>query len=163
MYPHSPRAKNPLGQEIHTRHLDALETRDLEETPFKFIALALVQLRNELKRIPVMIADRSRRVDEYSVQSLTPESALTFTVQPQFDLFDEVIESIIVTGPPAATANLQIGDRYWALVMPASGILPITSIGMILGRNDIRQLTASAAGEWSLELMGYADTRGNSA
>lgn len=59
------------------------------------------------------------------------------------------------------TMTLQLGDRVWSLTMPASGVLIIAPIAVMLQRSDLRQLTVSAPGEYSLELMGYADTRGN--
>src|SRR5579862_2772961 len=121
---HSPRAQNPFNQEIHTRHITPIDVTDIEAAPMKYVALALVQLRDEIRSLATMIADRSRLVDEYNVQSLTPESMTQITVTPIFEV-GEVIESIIITGPAAGTATLQLGDRVWSLVMPASGILVI--------------------------------------
>jgi len=160
MFGHTPRAKNPFEQEIHTRHLAPIDVKDIETAPMKYVALALVQLREELKRIPVMLADRSRRVDEYNVQSMTVESLTQVLVQPQFET-GEIIESILVTGPTAGVTSLQLGDRFWSLVIPSTGFVIISPIAIMLSRNDNRILTPASAGEWSLELMGYADTRGN--
>lgn len=53
--------------------------------------------------------------------------------------------------------SLQLGKRYWTLLLPASGILPIAPVRFSLGRNDVRQLTSSVPGDWSLELCGYAN------
>ena len=164
MFGHTPRAKNPFEQEIHTRHLAPIDVKDIETAPMKYVALALVQLREELKRIPVMLADRSRRVDEYNVQSMTAESLTQVIVQPQFES-GEIIESILVTGPTGGTASLQLGDRFWNLALTSgiagAGFMIISPIAIMLSRNDNRILTPASAGEWSLELMGYADTRGN--
>lgn len=62
---------------------------------------------------------------------------------------------------PATTMTLQLGDRVWNLTMPPSGILTVSPIAVMLQRSDLRQLTVSTSGEYTLELMGYADTRGN--
>jgi len=54
--------------------------------------------------------------------------------------------------------NLQLGKRSWQLLLPETGILLISPIQVKLGRSDQRNLIASVAGDWSLELMGYAET-----
>lgn len=162
MFPHSPRAKEP-GMPIHLRHPDTIDTKDIEQAPLKYNALALIHLRNEIERLANLIVDRSRPVDEYNVQTLVAEAlpqGNQLILQPQFET-GEIIESIVITGPAAGTATLQLGDRAWPIVIPASQILFIGApLVLGLSRNDNRILTATTSGEWSLELMGYADTRG---
>lgn len=57
--------------------------------------------------------------------------------------------------------QLQLGDRTWNLELNNSGLLVIAPIKLWLGRDDPRILTSNTPGEWTLELMGHADTRGN--
>jgi hypothetical protein len=103
------------------------------------------------------VENRARVVDEYQVQSSVAASESTVTVQPIYDLVPEKIESIIITGP-AGAVTLQLGDRFWNLTIPATGIIVIAPVAVLLNRNDIRQLSG-APGSYSLELMGIADER----
>jgi hypothetical protein len=41
--------------------------------------------------------------------------------------------------------------------IPATGILTIGYVALVLGRSDARVLTPAAAGVFTLELMGIAD------
>jgi len=164
MFGHTPRAKNPFEQEIHIRHLAPIDVKDIETAPMKYVALALVQLREELKSLAIMIMDKSRPVDEYQTQSLV-EFNITGTsvinVPAQYES-SEIIESIVVTGPPSGTGEILIGDRVWNYVIPTTGILVIAPIRLSISRSDYRQLTVlTGTGQYTLELMGYADTRGN--
>lgn len=162
-YPHIPRAGIQPGGEEHLRQPAPIAVPNIEQEPMKFIALALVHLRKQIERVATMAADNSRPFDEYNVQSVATESTPFVQVQPQWE-YPEIIQSIIITGPAAATAVLQLGDRFWNLVMPASQILMLAGpLGIVLNRSDPRILTPTiATGEWSLELMGHADTRGGS-
>lgn len=162
--PGGPRLKRPLNSQLGLRQVQKVDTQELERVPMKFVALALIHLRNQVEKIARMVVDQSKRVDEYQVQTLTIEADATVTnpleVLPVFEV-GEIIESIIVTGP-AGAFTLQLGDRVWNLVMPASQFFFIGApMGMMLSRNDRRLLSSSVAGEWTLELMGRADTRGN--
>jgi hypothetical protein len=78
---------------------------------------------------------------------------------PIYDMMPEKIESIIVSGPAAAAATLTLGDRQMPLIMPASGIVVIAPVAILLGRNDVRQLASAVPGIWFVELMGIADKR----
>lgn len=165
MYPHFPRARIQPGGENHLRKPQQVEVPDFEQAPAKYIALALVHMRNELAKLPQMIEDRSKPVDEYNVQSLAPESdavGSTLMLQPQYET-PEIIESVLVTGPAAGTGTIQLGDRLWPFVLPATGILFIGApLGVCLSRSDLRVLTVTGtAGEYTFELMGHADSRGN--
>lgn len=53
---------------------------------------------------------------------------------------------------------LQLGDRFWNLVLPNTGILEF-SADILLSRTDTRKLTSSVSGPWFLELTGEADVR----
>jgi hypothetical protein len=151
----------PRGQKKHViehlRQPEGIEVPDIEHNPVKYFSLALVHLRNVLARIPVMIEDHSRPVDEYRVQTLTPEATSSMTVQPQWETA-EIITSIVIIGP-AGAVTVQLGDRTWNLTIPAAGILVIAPIALILGRSDNRILSSATPGEYNMELMGYADTR----
>jgi hypothetical protein len=149
---------------VHTRQLEKVKTLDIDKEPMKYVALALVHLRNSMNDMAQMIGDESKPVDEYNVQSLAPEvqgASFTIEVLPQYET-PEIIKSIVIVGPAAATGTLQMGDRVWNFVVPATGILPVSPVAVCLNRSDRRILTAvSGTGEWSLELMGHADQRGN--
>ena len=160
-HPHIPRPKIQPGGETHLRQPQQPQVPDIEQEPMKYIALALVHLRNEFSRLPAMIEDRSKPVDVYQPQTLGPESNMSITLQPQWE-DPEFIESVLITGPAAATGTIQLGDRIWPFVIPASQILFIGApLGICLSRSDARILTAAVAGEYTFELMGHADTRGN--
>jgi hypothetical protein len=162
-YPHIPRPTIQPGlngeDQRHVRNPVPLVAPGEQEYT-KMVALALLHLKNEISKLPVMIDDRSKPVDEYNVQSLAAESTSSITVQAQYET-PERIDNIIITGPANAAVSLQLGDRVWSLIIATSGILHIGPLGLYLGRSDNRVLTAVTPGEYTLELMGYADTRGN--
>ena len=54
--------------------------------------------------------------------------------------------------------TLQLGDRYWQLTLPSTGILEF-SCDLLLTRTDVRKLTSATAGAWFFELTGEADAR----
>lgn len=128
-----------------------------QDVPAKFFALAMIDLKNQMARLAQMIEDQSRPVDEYQPMTLTAEATQNVTVPPQWEV-TEKITSIIITGPPGPV-TVQLGDRTWNLVIPASQILPIAPISLILSRQDARILTAATPGQYNLELMGHCDER----
>jgi hypothetical protein len=103
-----------------------------------------------------LIENRGYPVDEYLTGSGT---GTVISLMATYDFMPERIEAVIVTGPPASVITLQLGDRTWNLVIPAAGVLPIAPLGIILGRSDVRQLTAAVSGQYTLELMGYGQRR----
>lgn len=124
-------------------------------------------VRNELLNLTARISDlvefyseQTRRVDEYNVGTPgAPISTTTVSLFPEYDLLPEIIGSILVIGPAATTFTLQLGKRVWTtLVTDARGVWQLTSLQMELQRSDARVLTSATAGNWSLELMGTADT-----
>ena len=137
------------------RQPTAITAEAVEREPFKHIALALIHLRQQLDKLPRMIVDYSRPFDEYQPQSVS-EAETQIVVQPAYDM-DEIVQFILVTGP-AGAVTLQLGDRIIPLTIPASGFIYMGPVTMRLARNDPRTLTTSgAAGQYNLELMGYAD------
>lgn len=151
----SPRSGVPESLHIHQPSIKAEPGTDM--VPAKYFALAMVKLHAQMAKLAQMIEDNSRPVDEYQPQTLTPEGTANVTVPPQWEV-TEVIRSIVVTGPTGA-CTLQLGDRTWNLVIPASQILVIAPIRMILSRQDVRILTAATPGQYNLELMGTCDER----
>lgn len=135
-----------------------IEPEDIERQPMKFIALALMQLHRQFRRMAISIEDRSQAVDEY--QSQTPTGPVTnlLQLQPQYES-NERITSILVVGP-AGAATVTLGDRVLPLTIPASGFLILAPVSFFLGRDDLRQLSTATAGQINLILGGYADTRG---
>lgn len=148
-----------LPEEIRTRQPQPVEVPTIEQVPDRYIALGLIHLRNQMANLAKMAEDNSRPVDEYNSQTLAPESETTLTLQPAWEV-TEVIRSILVTGPGVGgNFTLQLGDRTWALFLPNTGYILLSPLSLILGRNDVRQLTSNTAGQWTLELMGHCDDR----
>lgn len=153
-------AQSPVRRNmpIGIRQIQPLEVESIDTVPARYFALALVELKKQMASIAKMVKDHSRPVDEYNPQSLAPESGMSLTLQPQWEV-GEVIESIVINGPPAGAVTLQLGDRVWSLIIPASGILVMSPVKVILSRSDIRMLVAAVPGEYFLELMGFCDDR----
>jgi hypothetical protein len=150
----SQKADNPtrIRQEQNSR------VQNIEQEPMKYIALALIHLRNELAKLPRMIEDQSRPVDEYVAQEVLPATVTTpLLILPQWEV-SEKITSIIIVGPPG-NVTLQLGDRIWPLTIPAAGFIIMSPVAVLLSRSDLRQLTFGAPGIYMVELMGYCDTR----
>lgn len=139
-------------------------TRAHDETPLgdaEWLREAVRRFERSLSDLTSLIEDNSHRVDEY--QNLSPASGgnLQVQTQPDYDVYPEIIEAVIVTGPTTGGVafTLQLGKRIWPLLMPAAGIIVIAPIKMSLDRDDLRQVSSATAGDWTLELMGYADIR----
>ncbi len=139
---------------------------DGEENPPDWLREVVTRFERSISDLTSLIEDRSHRVDEYQVQGLNATSLTTLQVSPDYDLFDEVIESVVVQGPttpsPATVGpafTLKLGRRVWSLLLPPTGILVIGPLHINLDRNSDRYITSAVAGDWSLELMGYADVR----
>jgi hypothetical protein len=139
--------------------LERVETPDKEIEWPKAIAIGLTALRKEFRNLATMIEDHSRPVDEYRPQTLIADVESTITIQPQWEV-PEIIKSVLITGP-TGNVTLQLGMRVWVLTIPATGFIVISPLWLVLDRTDQRILTASVAGQYTLELMGHADTRGN--
>lgn len=157
---HILRPKIQPGGEEHLRQPTKVEVPDIEQAPMKYIALALVHLRNSFSKVPKMLEDMSRPVDDYRVQTLAADSESNITLQPQYET-PELIRSILITGPTGAV-TLQLGQRVWNLTIPASGFILISPLWLQLARDEPRILTAQTPGEFTLELMGHADERASS-
>lgn len=128
--------------------------------PEYYLEAILTQLHNRVRDLALTIDDRTRPVDEYQVASTeAPIATSEVIAQAQFDQITERITSILVTGPPSTAFTLQVGDRYWELLTNASGFVLIGPVSMFLERTDNRILTSATAGNWTLELMGWADAR----
>lgn len=157
---HIRRTRVQPGGQVPIRQQPPIQVPDVEKEPGKYIALALVRIHQTLAKLPVMIEDHAKPFDEYNNQTLAPEAETQLTLQPQWEVTEKV-ESIMITGP-AGTVTLQLGDRVWPLTIPAAGFIFIGApLAIYLGRDDLRILTAQTPGEYTLELMGHCDTRGN--
>lgn len=152
-------SKLPPDSVIHTRQPVDPETGDKDQEPIAFDRKGLQELREQLVTIARRAENRGNPVDEYNSAGVTGAgSSASVVVQPTYEYMPEKIEAIIITGPTGAI-NLLLGDRQWNLTIPASGILVIAPIAIMLGRSDARVLTPSVAGVYSLELCGVADRR----
>jgi hypothetical protein len=151
--------KLPPDSVIHTRQPVDPETRDTEKEPLAFEEIGAKQLAEQLTIIARAAENRANPVDEYNSAAITGAgSAAAVTVSPTYEYMPEKIEAIIVTGPTGAI-TLQLGDRLWQLSIPASGILVISPLALMLGRGDTRSLSSATPGTYTLELMGIADRR----
>jgi hypothetical protein len=71
-------------------------------------------------------------------------------------VYSAQISLIPITGFPVV---VQLDDRIWNLNIPSTGIISVSTKALLLAPQHVRQLTASFAGDYSLELIGYADVR----
>jgi len=128
--------------------------------PVKMILVAINRLEKGINALARTVQDTSHSVDEYSTESVIVDDILTVTVYPEYDKMAERITSVLVTGPPSTAFSLFLGDRAWiGILTDASGKFQVYGTGLLLGRNDVRQLTSAVAGNWTLELTGFADDR----
>lgn len=121
---------------------------------------SLSAIERNLAALARTMASYDRLFDEYQQQTLYStdiESVNQVIVTPEFHA--EIVHSILVTGPTTGNVpfTLTLGSRVWNLSLPASGILPITPVLFRLKESDPRFLTSTTAGDWTLELSGYAD------
>jgi hypothetical protein len=128
-----------------------------QKAVFSFLAAGIHSMVKQLGDLARQVENRSFVVDEYQIQGSLGTTESVVTVQPIYEFKPEKIESIIITGP-AGAVTLQLGDRLWNLTIPATGVIVIAPVAILLGRNDLRQLSG-APGNYSLELMGIADER----
>lgn len=150
------------GSRINIRDVPNVTLPDVESEPVKYVMTGIMHLAGKLEQLQFIADDYSRPVDEYNVQgSQTTGSAgeTLVSVQPVYDQISEKITSMIVTGPAAGVCQVILGDRYWNLVIPATGIIVVAPIAILLSRSDSRVLTSVTSGDWGLELMGVASER----
>ena len=157
MNTHIIRPKIQPGGEEHLRQPVKPGVPNIEQEPMKYIALALVHLRNTFGKVPKMLEDMSRPLDDYRVQTLTPDSESNITLQPQYET-PELIRSVLITGP-TGNVTVQLGSRVWNLVIPATQFILISPLWLQIGRDEPRILTAQTPGDYTMELMGHADER----
>lgn len=150
--------KLPPNTAISTRQPENVRTDDEEQESRTSERLSLLHLRQQLERIARLADNAAHPVDEYNTASGVAGTTSVVTVQPTYDFWPEKIESIIITGP-TGVITLQLGDRVWSLTIPASGILVIAPVALLLDRTDDRILRSATAGAFTLELMGRADKR----
>lgn len=156
--------RSGFGEGAYVRDTDApIQTENIEQLPSsEYLARQMALFSEALGKIARQAENRASPVDEYNTVPLTgAASESILTVMPQYEYVPEKIESILVTGPAAASIIVTVGDRQWSLVIPASGLLPIGPVAILLGRNDPRQLTCATPGTFTMELMGVADARFN--
>lgn len=153
-------SKLPPDSSVPVRGSNApIGAQDVEQFSPEFIAAGMLELREALGGIARKAENRSNPVDEYNSAPITGAATESVvTVMPTYEYMPEKIESIIVGGP-AGAASLQLGDRILPIAIPVAGIIVIAPVAIILGRNDLRQLSAATPGIYFLELMGVADRR----
>jgi len=152
-------SKLPHDAIVHTRQPVPPVTSDEEQGSRSYEERGLMMLREQLENIARAAENNANLVDEYNSAAISGAGSSTAViVQPTYEYMPEKIEAIIITGPTGAV-TLTLGDRIWQLTIPASGIINIGAIGLVLSRTDVRQLTSAVAGTFTLELMGIADAR----
>lgn len=153
-------SKLPPDARITVRGSNApIGAQDIEQFSPEFIAAGMLELREALGEIARQAENRGNPVDEYNSAPITgAATASVVTVSATYEYMPEKIESILVGGP-AGAVTLQLGDRVLPLAIPVAGILVIAPVAIMLGRNDLRQLSAATPGIYFLELMGVADRR----
>lgn len=128
------------------------------ELPHDYMTEVLTRLHASISDFTKLVEDKSHRVNEFQGMGLNGESVTQIQVFPDYDMYDEIIESVMVTGPASTAFTLNLGKRAWTTVLTnAQGIFLVTPLRMKLGRNDTRILNSATAGNWTLELTGYAD------
>lgn len=154
-------SKLPPDARVNVRDTNApIKAQDVEQFSAEFVATGLLHLREALGDIARHAENRSHPVDEYNTVPLTGiASESVLSLPPTYEYMPEKIESVLIGGPPSTQITLILGDRQWAVTIPAAGILPIGPLGIILGRSDPRMLVAATPGTYFLELMGIADRR----
>jgi hypothetical protein len=151
--------KLPPDAVIHTRQPEPPLTTDEDIPPKGYLTQGLTLLLTQLTNIARQAENRSHPVDEYNSAALSGAgSSASVTVPPTYEYMSEKIETIIITGP-AGAITLLLGDRIWQLSIPATGVLVLGPMALLLSRQDARTLTAASAGTYTLELMGIADQR----
>lgn len=122
-----------------------------------FMARGINALLGALGDLGGIIQDHNHPFDEYQPNGVTdPDTEITtLTCQPEYE-YGEMCESIMVTGPADAAFTLSVGHRSWSLIMPAQQCLIIGPVLIELQRDSTRQLSSAIAGDWTLEIMGYA-------
>src|SRR5215831_590299 len=151
--------KLPPDSRISTRQPLPTETPDREQTAGEFEQIGLDRLRDQLQLIARKLENLGKPVDEYNSAAITGAwSSASLTVNPTYELVPEKITAIIITGPTGAI-KLQLGDRLWNLTIPATGILVIAPVAVLLSRTDDRILTPQTPGAYTLELCGFGDAR----
>lgn len=125
----------------------------------RMVLVAINRLEKGIAALARTAQDISHVVDEYGTESVTADNITTLTVFPEYDKMAERIESVIVTGPPSTAFTLTLGDRTWFVLTNTTGLFHVPYAGILLARNDVRQLASAVPGNWSLELTGYADER----
>lgn len=153
-------SKLPPDEPLRVRDTNApIGAADAEQFSAEFIAGGMLRLREALGEIARQAENRSFPVDEYNSTPISgAATSSVVSVMPTYDYMPEKIEAIIVGGP-TGLVTLTLGDRQLPVTIPASGIIVIAPVAIMLNRNDTRQLTAGTPGQYFLELMGIADKR----
>lgn len=134
----------PVGSALPVRNTPRTSAPDREiEPPPYFQEWAQGRMLRNLDRINAWFADLSKVVEEYQVEST--ESATgetTVTVIADYSPASELIDQVLVTGPPSTGFTLQLGNRYFQLVTNVTGFCLLSPVKFKLGPDAQRILTA---------------------
>lgn len=130
------------------QHTDGTAVPDGEKVPNEpgklsagFLQNSVHALLGSLWNLARVVNNEEAFVDEYQLKTITADTENYVEVTPVFGKYDEVIRSILITGPPGGIAGIELGQRHFTVTVPPSGVLHIGPIAMVLTRSDKRKLT----------------------
>jgi hypothetical protein len=86
-----------------------------------------------------------------AVEAIASDSETTYSAQ--------VTATLQASAGTQNIVSVQLGDRYFKIYMPISGVFVANGLGLRLDRDDRRVFTQPVAGPLGANLMGHADTR----
>lgn len=145
-----------------TRVAGNTQTDNTETAPPEhYQEYVLTRIARQLARYEKMMFSYENPVEEYETNSTQlPGGQTTLTVQPDFATKSECIKSVLVTGPVTTAFTLALGGRFMSLSTDATGKCLLAPVSFWLKPGDARTLTSVTAGDWFLQLSGYAAKSG---
>jgi hypothetical protein len=112
--------------------------------PLDFLRESLSELAEAQRALARSIESAAHPVDEYLTQGVGPLTVSQLTLTPEYELYDELISHVIITGPSSASqltleiegsqsapaANLQIALLATASLQPGATYLIQWSVGL---------------------------------
>jgi hypothetical protein len=113
------------------------------QPPKHFLEWAQARLLRHADRLVAFLNDYTRIVEEYQGESTeSAEGATSLFVIADYSPASELINEVLVCGPPQTPFTLQLGSRYLTLTTDAQGKVLLSPVSFKLKPDDIRQLTA---------------------
>lgn len=152
------RSRRHRNGEFTPKPLDRTVADRSDDELSAYIRQEMQQLRRVVSDLAYLIESRTTEVDEKAYAQLTAQLT-QFSTQAEYQ--SEIIETIVVTGPPNSAFTLQLGSaaRVWNLNTGPNGFCNLINLKIRLDELDQRQLTSAVVGNWTLELMGRQNPR----